>query len=38
MLSFSPNQKLETELKILQGEIVETYKDIESFPNQLWLF
>jgi hypothetical protein len=30
MLSFSPNQKLENELKILQGEIVETYKDIES--------
>jgi len=32
MLSFSPNQKLENELKILQGEIVETYKDIESLP------
>jgi len=30
MLSFSPNQKLENELKILQGEIVEIYKDIES--------
>jgi Fic family protein len=30
MLSFSPNQKLENELRILQGEIVETYKDIES--------
>jgi len=29
MLSFIPNQKLENELKILQGKIVETYKDIE---------
>jgi Fic family protein len=30
MLSFTPGQKLESELRILQGEIVEAYKDIES--------
>ena len=29
MLSFKPSQKLENELRILQGDIVETYKNIE---------
>jgi Fic family protein len=29
MLSFQPSQKLENELRILQGSIVETYKNIE---------
>jgi Fic family protein len=29
MLSFQPSQKLENELRILQGTIVETYKNIE---------
>ena len=30
MLSFQPSQKLENELRILQGSIVETYKNIEG--------
>jgi len=30
MLSFQPSQKLENELRILQGSIVETYKNIED--------
>ncbi|MBT8371131.1 MAG: hypothetical protein KJO34_09230, partial [Deltaproteobacteria bacterium] len=30
MLSFTPSQKLENELRILQGEIVEAYKAIEN--------
>lgn len=30
MLSFKPSQKLENELRIFQGELVEKYKDIES--------
>ena len=30
MLSFRPSQKLENELRILQGSIVETYKNIED--------
>ena len=30
MLSFQPSQKLENELRILQGSIVETYKSIEA--------
>jgi len=29
MLSFTPGQKLENELRVLQGEVVEIYKDIE---------
>jgi len=34
MLSFSPGPKLENELRILQGKIVETYKDIESLSAE----
>jgi Fic family protein len=34
MLSFTPGPKLENELRILQGEIVETYKDIEQLPSK----
>ena len=35
MLSFQPSQKLENELRILQGSIVETYKNIEDLsPNE----
>ena len=30
MLSFTPGHKLENELRNLQGEIVETFKNIES--------
>ena len=30
MLSFNPSQKLENELRILQGNIAEKYRDIES--------
>ena len=34
MLSFSPDQKLENELRNLQGEIVEKYKDIENLAPE----
>ena len=34
MLSFIPGQKLENELRILQGLFVETYKDIESLSSE----
>jgi hypothetical protein len=30
MLSFTPSQKKENRLKILQGLLVETYKDLEA--------
>ena len=30
MLSFTPGQKLENELRVLQGSFVETYKNIEN--------
>jgi hypothetical protein len=30
MLSFIPGQKLENELRVLQGTLVETYKNIEG--------
>ena len=33
MLSFQPSQKLENELRILQGLIVETYKNIEGLST-----
>ena len=33
MLSFTPGQKLENELRNLQGEIVETYKNIEGLST-----
>jgi hypothetical protein len=34
MLSFSPNHKLENELRILQGKFVETYKSIEDLSPE----
>ena len=34
MLSFTPSQKLENELRILQGDIVETYKNIERLSTE----
>jgi len=34
MLSFTPSQKLESELRILQGTIVETYKNIEELSPE----
>jgi len=34
MLSFKPGQKLENELRILQGDIVEIYKDINELSLQ----
>jgi Fic family protein len=34
MLSFIPGQKLENELRILQGDIVEIYKNIESLSSE----
>lgn len=34
MLSFTPSQKLESELRILQGIIVETYKNIEELSPE----
>ena len=34
MLSFTPGSKLENELRILQGEIVETFKNIEYLPSK----
>jgi len=34
MLSFTPSQKLENELKILQGTLVEAYKTIEGISPQ----
>ena len=33
MLSFQPSQKMENELRILQGLIVETYKNIEGLST-----
>jgi hypothetical protein len=33
MLSFTPGQKLENELRMLQGDIVEKYKNIESLSS-----
>jgi hypothetical protein len=33
MLSFTPGQKLENELRILQGDIVEKYKNIEGLSS-----
>ena len=30
MLSFTPSQKIENRLKILQGLLAETYKDLEA--------
>ena len=34
MLSFTPGQKLENELRILQGDIVEIYKNIERLSTE----
>ena len=34
MLSFTPSQKLENELRILQGEIVEIYRNIGELSHQ----
>jgi len=34
MLSFTPGQKLENELRILQGILVETYKNIEDLSPE----
>lgn len=34
MLSFTPGQKLENELRVLQGEVVEIYKDIEMLSPE----
>ena len=34
MLSFTPGHKLENELRILQGEFVETYKSIEDLSPE----
>jgi Fic family protein len=34
MLSFTPSQKLESELRILQGEIVEVFKDVENLSSE----
>ncbi|MBT8372870.1 MAG: Fic family protein [Deltaproteobacteria bacterium] len=34
MLSFTPSQKLGNELRILQGDIVETYKNIEGLTPE----
>jgi len=34
MLSFTPGQKLENELRILQGILVETYKNIEGLSPE----
>ena len=34
MLSFTPGQKLENELRVLQGTLVETYKNIEGLSPE----
>lgn len=34
MLSFTPGQKLENELRVLQGEVVEIYKDIDGYHRK----
>ena len=34
MLSFTPGLKLENELRILQGMLVETYKSIEDLSSE----
>ncbi|MBE9545136.1 MAG: Fic family protein [Proteobacteria bacterium] len=34
MLSFTPGQKLENELRVLQGKIVETYSNIEYLSSE----
>ena len=34
MLSFTPGQKLENKLRVLQGEVVEIYKDIEMLSPE----
>ena len=34
MLSFTPDQKLENELRVLQGTLVETYKNIEGLSPE----
>ena len=34
MLSFTPGQKLENELRVLQGILVETYKNIENLSPE----